>query len=316
MLELRFFGVGQASYAGRSLPGFPHQQPYLLFIYLLLNPDHVHSREQLAALFWGDYPTATSRKYLRNALWRARQLLESVGAPADTYLQVFNEGVSFGQAGAYSLDVETFETTTERYRHLSGRDLSPEQAAELEQAAHLYKGELLADVYEDWCLYERERLNLVHLDVLGKLVVFHELNGTYERGLQYARRILAYDDTREKVHRRMMRLYWLSGDRGAALAQYKLCVQILHDSLGVAPMAETSQLYDQMRQGAFVPPNRLMRQGAPPPGLLAGSTDPRLQVEQALLRIEDLQHTIQEANVELGHLHRQLSQAMQSWTAR
>ena len=128
MLELRFFGVGQASYAGRPLPGFPHQQPYLLIIYLLLNPEQVHSREQLAALFWGDYPTATSRKYLRNALWRARHLLESVGAPADTYLRVYDEGVGFGQVGPYTLDVEIFEQITNRHRAVTGRDLLPDQA--------------------------------------------------------------------------------------------------------------------------------------------------------------------------------------------
>ncbi|MGD8738020.1 MAG: BTAD domain-containing putative transcriptional regulator [Anaerolineae bacterium] len=310
MLELRFFGVGQASYAGRPLPGFPHQQPYLLIIYLLLNPEQVHSREQLAALFWGDYPTATSRKYLRNALWRARHLLESVGAPADTYLRVYDEGVGFGQVGPYTLDVEMFEQMTNRHRAVAGRDLLPDQAAELERAVQLYTGELLSDVYEDWCLYERERLNLIHLDALGKLVVFHELNGTYERGLEYARRILAYDDTREKVHRRMMRLYWLAGDRGAALAQYKLCAQILQDTLGVAPMAETRQLYEQMAHGDFVSPGRIMRQGSPAPVLLAGSTGPWLQMEQALLRVEELQHTIQQANTELGQLHRLLSQAI------
>jgi hypothetical protein len=53
-----------------------------------------------------------------------------------------------------------------------------------------------------------------------------------------------------------------------------------------------------------------MRQGSPAPVLLAGSTGPWLQMEQALLRVEELQHTIQQANTELGQLHRLLSQAI------
>jgi hypothetical protein len=39
-----------------------------------------------------------------------------------------------------------------------------------------------------------------------------------------------------------MWLYWQAGDRGAALAQYKRCAQILKEELGVAPMAQTTQL--------------------------------------------------------------------------
>ena len=56
MLELKLFGRGQARYNGFPLPGFPQQQPSLLLCYLLLHRSRPHPREQLAALFWGEYP--------------------------------------------------------------------------------------------------------------------------------------------------------------------------------------------------------------------------------------------------------------------
>ena len=53
-----------------------------LFAYLLLHRKQRHSREVLAGLLWGDSTTAQSRKYLRNALWRLRSVLDS-GAGAE-----------------------------------------------------------------------------------------------------------------------------------------------------------------------------------------------------------------------------------------
>jgi DNA-binding SARP family transcriptional activator len=57
---------------------------------------------------------------------------------------------------------------------------------------------------------------------------------------------LARDNLREKVHREMMRLHWLSGNRCAALAQYQHCAQILHDEMGLTPMPATQLLYQQI----------------------------------------------------------------------
>ena len=80
MLKLNLFGTGQASYCDRPLAGFPNQQCHLLLCYLLLNRHHPHYRERLAAVFWGDSPTAVARKSLRNALWRLRCALHAAGA--------------------------------------------------------------------------------------------------------------------------------------------------------------------------------------------------------------------------------------------
>lgn len=306
MLEVRLFGAGQARYCAQPVPGFPNQQFYSLFCYLLLNRHRPHRREHLAAIFWGEYPTQTSRKYLRDALWRLRTALQAVAAPADDYLAIVDDCVSFSAAGPYWLDVEAFEAALAGQRDRAGEEPTAEHAAALSQAVDLYTGDLLEGVYDDWCLYDRERLRLLYLSALGKLVVYHGANGSYERGLACDERILARDNTREKAHRQMMQLYWLLGERGAALAQYKRCAQILRETLGIAPTEETQRLYQQMIRGQCDPATwfELQRPAAiastpahEPRPTLAGRTIERLRrlevrIEEVRAELRGIEHLL------------------------
>jgi DNA-binding SARP family transcriptional activator len=306
MLELRLFGTGQASYSGRPIPGFPNQQPYLLMCFLLLNRGQIHPREHLAAVFWGEYPTRKSRKYLRNALWRVRHRFQSSGIPVEEYLHIQDDSVCFALEGRYWLDVEDFETAVLRCQEVTGRELGVEEASHLEKTCDLYSGDLLTGVYEDWCIYERERLSLLHLNTLSKLMLFHEFNGSYERGLDFGRRILACDNTRERVHRRLMRLYWLSGNRGAALAQYKLCAQILYETLGISPLEETTHLYQQMKYGQFNPGIWANYKDSRPLVSAAREDSVPLLAEQTLQGVRQLQVNVEEISAQLRQVERQL----------
>ena len=239
-----------------------------------------------------------------------RHLLQAVGAPADEYLLTGADSVSFSPLSHYTLDVEAFETVTARYQGTQGRELTVEEAAHLEKAIDIYSGDLLSGIYEDWCLYERERLNVLYLNALSKLMIFHEFNATYEQGLDYGRRILAYDNTRERVHRRMMRLYWQVGDRGAALAQYQLCAQILRETLGVASLEETTLLYQQMQYGQFEPGIWPSYQGAQPSARTDRSASVPILAEQTLHRLHRLQATVNQVSAELHQIERQLVEVL------
>ena len=46
-----------------------------------------------------------------------------------------------------------------------------------------------------------------------------------------------------------MQLFARSGQRGKALEQYEACHRVLDDELGVAPMPDTTALYEQIRAG-------------------------------------------------------------------
>jgi DNA-binding SARP family transcriptional activator len=302
VLRVQLFGTGQISYDNRLLAGFPNRQCCLLLCYLLLNRHHRHYRERLAAVFWGDYSTAASRKYLRNALWRLRCALQSLGVPVDEYLATGDHTVALIDSSAYSLDVEDFERVTGRFRDQLGQQLTAEQAGCLEQVIALYVGDLLENVYEDWCLHDRERLRLLYLDTLAKLVAFHEFQGTYERGLAYGEQYLAHDPTRERVHRQMMRLHWRSGDCHEALAQYKRCAQILREEMGIEPVARTRLLYNRMVHGEFDLARWPDRPGDDLPDQLDRVQSIQPVAQQLLERLNHLEEITNETNTELQSL--------------
>ncbi len=304
MLEFRLFGSGQASYNRQVLNGFPAQQAALLLCYLLLNP-HSHNRERLAAVFWADYPAHTARKHLSQTLWRLRQMLQEAGVADDTYLEITKDRISLNVNSDYWLDIDEFQQTVSRYQDISGDQLTSEQAQQLDQVITLYNGDLLEGIYEDWCLYDRERLSLLYLDALGKLMIFHERNDTFEQGLAYGERILAVDNTRERVHQQMMRLYWLAGNRSAALSQYKRCAQILREELGVSPMKETTQLYQQMLDNKFQPTtdnNRQVDTALSP--LVRSEESLQRLADQSLRKLSRLQAIVEETSAEIRSLER------------
>lgn len=251
MYEIKLLGTGQVSYDGKLIPGFPSQQHCLLFYYLILNRQVSHTREQVATIFWGDYSSTTARKNLRNTLWRLSQSFRSVGASLDDLLIIQDDVIAFTKSDQYRLDIDQFEVAACFSLEHTSREMSEEQVSILEIAVDLYKGDLLESVYEDWCIYERERLRLALLNILTKLMNHHSRTGNYERSLEYGKRILLLDSTRESVHRQMMVIHCLAGDREAAIVQYRSCCQILEAELGIKPTHETQLLYENILRHGY-----------------------------------------------------------------
>ena len=73
------------------------------------------------------------------------------------------------------------------------------------------------------------------------------------RCLQSVQRWLALDPLHEPAHRALIRLYADTGDRAAALVQYRECVRALSRELGVPPLPETTALYEQVNRGSYAP---------------------------------------------------------------
>lgn len=300
MLEVKLFGPGAACYFDRPMDGFPGHQSYQVLCYLLLNREHIQNRERLASIFWGNYATHASRKYLRNALWKLRSVFQAVGADLEKYVVVDDDNVVFQKSSPYQLDVEIFERLLAGSRSVAGENLNTDQASQLAQAVDLYHGDLLEGVDEEWCLYERERLSLLHLTALSKLMIYHRWNGSFSAGLDYGERILALDDTREHIHREMMLLYWLNGEPSSAIAQYNRCAQILRDQIGVSPTEETQGVHEKMLHHRFIAPGNAIR-SQPMLADAAPSLDDEV-LESALVRIQHLMRMVEETNQELRGL--------------
>lgn len=223
-----------------DLPHLDARKLQELFSYLLLYRQTSHPRELLAALLWSEYPTPQSKKYLRQTLW---QLQTALDAHTARILIVEPDWIQINPAVEIHLDVALLENVYQSMQGIAGQNLSAEQANLLRIGVAAYSGNLLEGWYHDWCLYERERLQNMFVAMLDKLMDYCEKQGDYESGLGYGMRILRYECARERTHKQMMRLYYLAGDRTAALRQYERCVTVLRDELGVQPSEKTQDLY-------------------------------------------------------------------------
>lgn len=266
-LSIRIFGKFSAQSDGQRLDGIDGAKLQELFCYLLLNRCRPHSREVLAAMLWGDSPTARSKKYLRQALWQLQTALDLSERQRSRLLVIDSDWVNVNSEADYWLDVREFERVFDEAQGCRGQHFELATAAKVAKAVDLYSGELLEGCYDDWCLVERERFQNMYLMMLDKLMAYSEAAERYDYGISYGARILACDRAREHTHRRLMRIYYLAGDRTSALRQYDRCVAALNEELGVKPARKTSQLFEQIRSDRLEPTDPLSGsanlQGAP-----------------------------------------------------
>jgi DNA-binding SARP family transcriptional activator len=129
----------------------------------------------LANLFWGDQNLDRARSCLRTALCRLRRTLESEGIPAETCLLTTPTGeIGFNQESEHWLDVAAFEELAGQVLAQPVHAIEAADAQKLERALRLHTGELLEGFYDDWVLWERERLQRLYLNGLAHPVQQYE----------------------------------------------------------------------------------------------------------------------------------------------
>lgn len=240
------FSMGTDSHESLSLPGGKTQE---LFFYLMLHRHQVHSREAMAALLWPECSTVKSKKNLRQALWQLQTAL--VGFTKNVKCELLTidaESIYLNGDKAMTVDVSIFERAYQEVCGVAGNALDANQAKVVQYAIDLYRGDLLEGCYEDWCLVERERLQNWYLIMLEKLVCYSRKTREYSRAVEYGEKILRIDRAHERTYRQLMRTFYESGNRTAALRQYDRCKAALEEELGVEPSQKTQKLCEQIRK--------------------------------------------------------------------
>jgi len=254
-LMLALLGPLQITLDGRLVTGFGYDKVRALLAYLTVEADRPHRRDALAELLWPDQPNQVARNSLRQALATLRQAIGDQVA-AVPFLHITREAVQFNRASDHDLDVAKFTAllaACERHPHRHPETCTS-CTRRLQEAVVLYRGEFLAQFYlpdnvpfEEWALVKREQLHWLILQALIQLADYHERRGDYAQTHRYVCRQLELDPWREETHRQLMRLLMGRGQRSAALAQYERCRRILAEELGVEPAAETTALYERIR---------------------------------------------------------------------
>jgi DNA-binding SARP family transcriptional activator/predicted ATPase len=259
LLSIHLLGPLQITLEGQPVSGFASNKVRALLALLAVEPERPHRRETLAGMLWPGFPERSARVNLRHALANLRTAIADREA-SPPHLRITRQTIQFNAAGDAWVDVAAFLTLLE-----ADSPTAQPTSQQLAEAVGLYRGEFLAGFsladsseFEEWVLVIRERLHRLVMDALRRLTSHYEAEREYERALHYAWRRVDLDPWREEAQRQVMRLLALSGQRGAALAQYENCRRALAQEMGVEPAPETTRLYEQIRDGRLDAPAGLL----------------------------------------------------------
>lgn len=282
MIEIAVLGKLQIRWEGEEITAVLPQKGQALLAYLVVTRQHV-TRSALAGLLWGEMPEEVARANLRLTLSRLRKVVgEAIIATRST--------VAFDFVQPHWLDYALFT------------EAASLPADQLPQTITLYRGEFLDDLlvadapdFEAWVLAVREQARQQFQQMLSRLVDAAHTAGQWVDGIGWARLLLALEPWDEAAHRQLMRLLAANGQRSAALAQFRVCADLLAEELGVEPEAETVALAAAIRSG------EQGSGGAEESGSAVGLSEPMVRLPRAGARLVGRE-------VELGQLQQMLAQ--------
>lgn len=247
-LKIYLLGAPLIELDGKSAD-FDTRKAIALLAYLVITGEH-HTRDFLATLLWPELDQSRARAALRRTL---SALKSAVG---DEPLEIERDVVGFNRSADVWLDVDVFLNYLEvaqSHGH-SSEEVCSRCLEPLRAAAELYRDDFLSGFtlrdspnFDDWQFFQTDEFRRKFAFTLEKLVLGYAAQEEFETAIEYAHRWLALDQLQEIAHRQLMQLYVQSGRRNLALRQYRECVRILSQELGVSPLEETVQLYEAIR---------------------------------------------------------------------
>ena len=200
-------------------------------------------RATVAGLLWPNVVDARARNNLRQLLHRLRTFEDLLETDGDIRL------------GAVDADVVALQTL-----HDDGHTAAIAERWGM-QAPVLLEGHSYDDCPDlgEWVIAERERVLEIVRRALETEADRLEAAGDVRPALRLAQQLSALDPLSEADYRRVMRLNYLSGDRGQAMAAFHRCREVLHETFGLEPLPDTVELARAIDRGSFSAPGRQPR---------------------------------------------------------
>ena len=246
---LQIFMLGKfglvANEQGIDIDRWKRRQAVTLLKFLAIHLGRPVHRERILDCLWPDVDEERGWGRLKVTMYYLRTQLRAGGASEDTIRTVGSAYLL--RRDAIWIDAENFEKLASEGRALQSKGHCDEALRCFDEAIYLYRGDYLEqDVYADWCAEERERLGEIYLDMLARKAECHARRNEYAEAVQVCRKGLVQDPCRESLHCSLIQYLIVLGKIDSALAQYRLCRDVLNREFGVEPMAETQQLHQQI----------------------------------------------------------------------
>ena len=255
MWQLTLFGAPTLERNGRSQP-LKRRKARALLAYLAVT-QKAHPRETIVALLWPDHDRQQGRADLSRTLSNLRTVL---GAD---YILADREQIALNDKTALWVDVIHFRHQLDACREIAAEEMDDDGCQKLAAAVDCYQADFLAGftlpdclAFDEWQLLQTEGLRRDLSWALEKLAHAYEARSDLTQAIVYAQRWVGLDPLQEPAQRRLIALYGRNGQRAEAHRQYQTCERLLAEEMGIAPEPETTQLYEQIRQGEAAPGDR------------------------------------------------------------
>lgn len=197
-------------------------------------------RVEVAGTLWPDVPETRAQASLRTVLWRLQRL---TAAPLVTGRGC--DGLeSLGLTDGVAVDVRGFVATAQSVLNDGDRALdgSPLPALNI-------MGELLPGWYEDWVLFERERLRQLQMHALEAIA--HRLTAAqrYAEAIEAAMAAVRLEPLRESATRALITAHLAENNVIEAVRQFESFRNGLTSELGVQPTFDVEGLMQSRLNG-------------------------------------------------------------------
>jgi DNA-binding SARP family transcriptional activator len=190
-------------------------------------------RHRVAGVLWPDVPEERSLGSLRSALWRLRQLAEELVVVGDVQLRL-----------AADTELDTDVLSDQSHRLVGDRELDI-GAVDVSQ----FGSELLPGWYDDWVVFERERLRQLSLHGLEALSRRQSAGGRHADAVESAWRAISLEPLRESAHATLVHAHLAEGNVCEAVRRYRALAELLRAELGIEPGAELTDRIDAAMSG-------------------------------------------------------------------
>ena len=191
-------------------------------------------RQRIAGSLWPESSDAQALTNLRRELHHLREGWPALDALVDAGSRTLTWS---GKAGAI-VDLVAFEAAADL--GLAG------DCAALQEAARLYRGDVLPDCAAEWIDGDRERLRQRARKVFARLVGLLEEDRAFGDAIEHAQQLCRLDPLDEEAWCALMRCHARRGERATALHLYQQCAALLKKELGVPPSAATRATYREI----------------------------------------------------------------------
>jgi DNA-binding SARP family transcriptional activator len=225
--RLRLLDTWQLAQDGRRVD-VPWRQQRLLALLALHGQ---RPRTHLAGVLWPESNETRAMASLRAAIWQIQQCIPGI---------LLEGRGPLGLRPGVRVDVHDLLSCVARNAPTgTGRDTDADGGHALTLLTH---GELLPGWYDDWVLFERERLQQLRMRALERLADRLLGAGQVDPALAAALAAVAIEPFRESAHRALIRVHLALGNYVDALRVYDTFRRRLLDELGITPSPQITAL--------------------------------------------------------------------------